>query len=409
MEQLIDLENIRQDFPILQKKIRNKPYIYLDTSSSSLKPKPVIEELYHFYLHDYATVGRGNYDLTLAATKKFEETRHTIKEFLHAREEKEIIFTRGTTDSINMMAFSLSEMHIKPGDEIILSQIEHHANIVPWQMLARKKQAKLKFIPINEKGELLLDEYKKLLSPKTKLVAITHMANSTGTINPVKEISKLAHEKGALVLVDGAQAIAHMKVDVQEIDADFYVFSAHKMYGPNGVGVLYGKKEILDRLPPVQVGGGMIEKLSCQVASFQKIPGKFEAGTPPVAEIIAFKKAIEYLEKIGRKNIYLWEKKLLSYLTEKMEKIPYIKIIGTAKEKGGIISFIHTKFDVQKIGDLLNERGIAIRVGHHCAMPVLEFFKTTATARISFGLYNTLEEMDSFTLNLEESLKELGN
>lgn len=389
-----DIEKIRKDFPILNK---NKAYIYLDSAATTQKPTCVLDALYNFYLHEYATVHRAIYEPSLFATEKYDATRVALKEFLNAKNKEEIVFTRGTTDSINLVAQSYGRKFINESDEIIVTEMEHHSNLVPWQILCKEKNAVLKVIPINDKAELQLDEYKNLLSDKTKLVCVGHVANSTGTINPVKEIIKLAHEKGAKVLVDGAQSIAHMPVDVQDLDADFYAISGHKMYGPTGVGALYGKKELLESMPPVQGGGDMIERVTLKEATYQKPPLRFEAGTPTIAEVIAWKEAIDYLREIGMENIHKRELDLSKYLTEKMKTIKGLRIIGEADNKCGINSFMIEGLHPLDIGTLLDTRKVAIRTGHHCAQPTMQRFNLPATARASIGIYTTEEDIDAFT------------
>ncbi|MEI6242847.1 MAG: SufS family cysteine desulfurase, partial [Chlamydiota bacterium] len=329
----MDVYKIREDFPILSRKIRDKPLVYLDSAATSQKPRQVIEALSRFYLEEYGTVHRGIYELTVQATEKYNASRSYVASFLHAASDEEIIFTRGTTGSINLVARSYGETFVKEGDEIIISEMEHHSNIVPWQMLAERKKAILKVVPINDLGELRLDRYVELLSPRTKIVSMAHMANSTGTIHPIREIIKEAHRFGAKVLIDGAQGAPHLFVDVQDLDVDFYAFSSHKTYGPTGVGVLYGKKELLEKMPPVEGGGDMIDSVTFKKTTYQGPPLRFEAGTPIIAEVIALKEALQYIDAIGRKNIEKWEKELLLYATKRVEEIPHIKIIGQAKEK----------------------------------------------------------------------------
>jgi cysteine desulfurase/selenocysteine lyase len=402
---MFNIEKIRKDFPILERKMRGQPLIYFDTAATSQKPKAIIDILCDFYLNKYGTVHRAIYELSAEATELYDNVRTKTAKFLNANCEEEIVFVKGTTDGINLIARSYGDTFISKDDEIIITEMEHHSNIVPWQLLCERKQAKLKVIPINDRAELIIDEYEKLLSDKTKLVCVAHVANSTGTVNPIKKIVKMAHEKGAIVLVDGAQAAGHLKVDVKDIDADFYVFSSHKIYGPNGVGILYGKKDILETMPPMQGGGDMITQVKITKTTYQKPPLRFEAGTPVVPEVIAFGATLDYIENIGRENIYLHEKKLLEYATGELEKIPGFKIIGTAEEKAAIISFVVDKTHSLDIGTLLDLEGIAIRTGHHCAQPTLDHFSIESTSRISFGVYNTIEEIDVFVEKLENILK----
>lgn len=401
---MFDFKKIRGDFPVFT---HHRGLIYFDSGATTQKPKCVIEALHDFLSKSYATVHRGVYELSMEASAMYDDTRKKAAEFINASSEQEIIFTRGTTDGINTVARSLGQGYISEGDEIIISEMEHHSNIVPWQMVAKERKAKLQVIPINERAELDMEVYAKLLSDKTKLVAVGHVANSTGTINPVKKITSLAHDQGALVLVDGAQSTAHLKVDMQDIGCDFYAFSGHKIYGPTGVGILYGKKEVLEGMPPVQGGGDMIEHVDLFSSSYQQPPIRFEAGTPMIAEVIALKFAFDYIESIGRENICAYENKLLNYATSKMEDIDGIKIIGNAKNKGAIISFVVDKVHPLDLGTLLDSRHIALRVGHHCAQPTMRRFNLPGTARVSFGVYNSIEEIDVFIKELKHVLSEI--
>ncbi len=394
----------RKDFPIFKKY---PTLIYFDSGASAQKPSCVIDYIQDYYSNHYGTVHRSIYTLAMNSTNLYNDSRKKVKEFMNAKSEEEIVFTRGTTDSINIVARSLGIDYIKEGDEIISTEMEHHSNLVPYQMLSKEKKAVLKIIPINEKAELDLEAYKKLLSSKTKLVCIGHMSNSTGTINPIKKIIELAHEKKALVLIDGSQAAPHLKLDMQDLDADFYVFSGHKTYGPTGVGVLYGKKALLEMMPPIAGGGDMIEEVELYSSTYQKPPLKFEAGTPPFAQVIALKKALDYIDGLGKENILAHESKLLHYATEKMLKVPGLKIIGTAKEKGPIISFLVEKAHPFDIGTLLDTKNIAIRTGHHCAQPTMRKFKIPGTARVSFGVYNSLDEIDRFVEALKKVIQEI--
>ncbi|MBI5346008.1 MAG: SufS family cysteine desulfurase [Chlamydiae bacterium] len=399
----LDVKKIRKDFPFFA----TTDFVYFDSAATTHKPKSVIDALSNFYQKDYATVHRAIYDLSLNATEQYDATRVAVKKFLNAKDESEIIFTRGATDGLNMVALSFGRKFINQNDEIIVTEMEHHSNLVPWQMLALEKKAVLKVIPIDDNADLKLDEFQKLLTNKTKIVCVGHVANSTGTVNPIKEIIKMAHQKGAKVLVDGAQAIAHLPVDVQDLDVDFYAFSSHKMYGPNGVGILYGKYELLDQMPPVQGGGDMIEKVTLQTTTYQKPPLRFEAGTPTIAEVIAFKTAIDYIEALGRENILAYEKELLTYATKKIKEIEGIKIIGQAKEKGAILSFVVDNIHALDVGTLLNTKKIAVRTGHHCAQPTMQRFNISSTTRASFAIYNTLEEVDYFIQSLKEVINRL--
>lgn len=388
--------SIRQQFPILQRTAHGHPFMYLDTAATSQKPQKVIDALTHFYLHEYGTVHRAVYELSMQATELYDAARVKVKEFLHARHEEEIVFTRGTTDSINLVCRSFSSRFLQKGDEILLSEIEHHSNLVPWQMLAEEKGVCLRFIPVNDKGEMNLEEYARMLSKKTKLVSIAHIFNTAGTINPVQEMTEMAHQWGAKVLIDGAQAAGHIPVDVQQIGADFYAFSGHKMYGPTGVGVLYGKLELLEEMPPVQGGGDMIEKVSLQGNIYQKPPLRFEAGTPMFAEVIGLKEAISFLEEIGIEEIQQLEGSLLEYATERFHAMKDVTLYGTSEKKAGIICFNVSGVHPMDLGIFLDLQGIAIRTGHHCSHPAMKRFGIDTCARISFGVYNTKEELERF-------------
>ncbi|NGX55881.1 MAG: Cysteine desulfurase [Candidatus Anoxychlamydiales bacterium] len=404
---MFDIDKIKKDFPYL---LQENAYVYLDTAATSLKPKSVIDSLNHFYKNEYATVHRGIYAPSKKATIRYDETRNKLKSFINAKSSNEIVFTKGATDSINLVALSFGKKNISQSDEIIIIETEHHSNIVPWQMLCKEKNAILKVAKVNENAEIDIDYFKTLLSDKTKLVCIAHMANSTGIIHPVKEIIKEVRSKtSALVLVDGAQAIAHQKVDVQDLDSDFYVFSSHKMYGPTGVGVLYAKEDILEMMPPIQGGGDMIETVSFnQETTYQKAPLKFEAGTPNIAAIIAFKDAMDYLETIGMDNIYKREKELLNYATSKLKEIKNLKIIGDSKNKGSVISFIIKDLHPMDVATFLDMKKIAIRTGHHCAQPTMQRFNVESTLRISFGIYTTFEDIDYFINSLKEVIAKLS-
>jgi cysteine desulfurase/selenocysteine lyase len=404
---MFDIEKVRKDFPYFENEDR---YVYLDTAASSLKPKKVIDSLINFYTNEYATVHRGIYSPSKKATKRYDETREAVKSFINAKKTNEIVFTKGATESINLVALSYCKNFLKKEDEIIIIQTEHHSNIVPFQMLAKEKKIKIKVAKVTENAEIDLDYFKSLLSDRTKLIAISHMANSTGVIHPIKDIIKLVKEKtSALVLVDGSQAIAHMKIDVQDLDADFYVFSAHKMYGPNGVGILYAKEYLLDKMPPIFGGGDMIENVSfSNDTTYQKAPLKFEAGTPNIADIIAFKDAIEYLETIGMDNIFKRENYLLKYTTSKLKKVDSVKILADTKEKGSVISFIVDKIHSLDIATFLDLKKIAIRSGNHCAIPTMKRFNLESTLRVSFGIYTTTEDIDYFVKSLNEIIKKLS-
>lgn len=398
---LVDLQHLRKDFPMLTKTMHGKPLIYFDSAATAQKPNCVIDAIADFYRDHYGTVHRAVYELAIRSTEDYQKTRQKVKAFLNAAKDEEIIFTRGTTESINLVAYSFGKAFVKPGDEIVISAMEHHSNIVPWQMLCEDRGAILKVIPMNEKGELLLDEYAKLLNRRTRLVAVTQVSNSLGTINPIKQIVSMAHQAGAKVLVDGAQSAPHLKIDVQDLDADFLVFSGHKIMGPTGIGILYGKSDLLNQMPPYQGGGDMIESVTFPKTTYNVLPFKFEAGTPMIAEVMGLGSAIDYIQAIGIDAIQNWEHELLTYATAQMEHIPGLRIIGQAPQKGALISFTIEGIHPLDIGTFLDLRGIAIRTGHHCAQPVMQFFKVPATARVSFACYNTKEEVDLFVSALQ--------
>ncbi len=391
-----------KDFPMLKKTMHGHPLIYLDSAATAQKPQSVIDAVTEFYRDYYGTVHRAVYELANDSTNMYHEARLKAQKFLGAKLPEEIIFTRGTTDAINLAAYSFGKALIKPGDEIIISEIEHHANIVPWQMVCEDRGAKLKVIPVDERGVLKLGEYEKLLSPKTKIVAIAHISNALGTIHPVKQIIEMAHQAGAKVLIDGAQAAPSMKIDMQDLDADFYAFSGHKAYGPSGIGVLYGKYDLLDRLPPMQGGGDMIDTVSFDKTTYQKPPLKFEAGTPQIAQAVGLGAAIDYINSIGIDNIAAWKQHLLAYATKRLESIPHLSIMGTAPEKGAIISFNVANVHPLDIGTMLDLKGIAVRTGSLCAQPAMARFGTAQTTRASFALYNSTDQIDIFADALEE-------
>jgi|TARA_R110000782_G_scaffold237188_1_gene323339 cysteine desulfurase/selenocysteine lyase len=403
----INSDKIRKDFPILHRQVNGKPLIYFDNGATSQKPQQVIDVINRYYQHENSNIHRGIHTLSQEATDAYEKARTTVQQFINAKHNHEVIFTSGTTGSINLVASSFGKKHIHADDEIIISTMEHHSNIVPWQMLCEEKKAILKVIPINDKGELLIDEFKKLLSPKTKLVAVTHVSNTLGTINPVKEIIKLAKTAGAFVLIDGAQAVPHTKVNVQELDCDFYAFSAHKMFGPTGVGILYGKEAILNELPPYQGGGDMIKTVTFEKTTYNELPHKFEAGTPNIVGGLGSAAAIDYMNNIGIANIEAYEHELLSYATEKIKKIEGVRIIGEATNKASVLSFLVDGTHPSDIGMIIDKLGIAIRTGHHCTEPLMNRFDIPGTARASFAFYNTKEEIDTFILALERALKML--
>ncbi len=402
------IEKIRADFPILAQKIRNKPLIYLDNAASCQKPNQVIDCLSDFYRQDYSNIHRGVHTLSQRATDKYEQARDKVKNFINAASEKEVIFVRGTTEAINLIAQTFGRANIGKNDEILITAMEHHSNIVPWQMLCQQTGAILKVAPINKRGELIYEEFEALISDKTKLVSVVHMSNALGTINPVKKIIAAAHAKNIPVLLDGAQAIPHMSVDVQDLDCDFYVFSGHKLYAPSGIGVLYGKQALLDAMPAYQGGGDMIRTVTFEKSTYSTLPYKFEAGTPNIADTVGLGAAIDYLNIIGMDAIATYEYELLTYATAKARQIEGLTIVGDAAEKGAILSFTLDKIHPHDIGTMLDSVGIAIRAGHHCAMPVMDFFNVPATARASFAMYNTKAEIDVLMEAIQELMTVFG-
>lgn len=400
---IFDVNKIRQDFPQLKVLVNNRPLVYLDNGATTLKPQVVIERLANYLTNEVANVHRGIHSLSEIGTRHFEKTREVVAQFINAKNDYEVIYTKGTTDGINLLANSFSDAFIKEGDEIIISYMEHHSNIVPWQIAAEKKKAILKVIPVLDNGELDLSAYKKLLSPQTKLVSIVHTSNTLGTTNPVKEMIQLAHEVGAKVNIDAAQSIAHQKIDVQDLDCDFLVFSAHKMLGPNGVGILYGKEDLLNQMPPYQGGGAMISEVTFEKTTYHVLPNKFEAGTPVIAEIIAFKDAIEYLNNLGMENIEAYEKDLVHYAESELRKIEGFRFIGESATRSGVISFEIKGIHPQDLGTILDKQGIAIRTGHHCTQPLLKRFGVTAAARASFTFYNTKDDVDALVAGIKKA------
>lgn len=389
-----DLEKVRSDFPQLHTLVNDRPLVYLDNGATTLKPKSVIKRMSDHLSFEVANVHRGVHTLSEVGTRHYEETRFATQKFINAKDSCEVIFTKGTTDGLNLLASSFGDAFLNPGDEIIISEMEHHANIVPWQMIAQKKQAILRIIPITTLGELDLSEYKKLLSPKTKIVSVAHTSNTLGTTNPIKEIIDMAHAVGSKACIDAAQSIAHTKIDVQALDCDFLVFSSHKMLGPNGFGILYGKEELLNQMPPYQGGGAMISEVTFEKTTYNILPNKFEAGTPPIAEAISFIEAIKYLENIGLENIAQYEHALVEYAVSELKKIPDLIFVGESTTRSGVISFVLKGVHPHDLGTLLDKQGIAIRTGHHCTQPLLRKFGLTASARVSFSFYNTKEEID---------------
>jgi cysteine desulfurase / selenocysteine lyase len=390
----LNINKIRQDFPILDEVINGKQLVYFDNAATTQKPVQVLEALANYYGHYNANIHRGIHHLAEKATSAFEASRKAIQAFMNAKLTEEIIFTYGTTDGINLISQTYGRRFLKEGDEIIISTLEHHSNIVPWQMLCEEKGCVLKVIPINDAGELLMDEYEKLLSERTKFVSVVHVSNALGTINPVKEIIQKAHAVGAKVLIDGAQASSHLTIDVQDLDVDFYVMSAHKLYGPTGMGALYGKKALLDAMPPYRGGGEMIKEVTFEKTTYNELPYKFEAGTPNIADVVAVKNALDYIADLGKENIASYENELLKYGTAALQEIEGLKIIGQAKEKVSVISFVLDGIHPQDVGVILDQQGIAVRTGHHCTQPLMKRLGLAGTSRASFAVYNTTEEID---------------
>lgn len=403
----IDIEKVRADFPILSRKVNGRPLIYFDNGATSQKPQSVIDSLTNYYTNQNANIHRGVHTLSQEITVAYENARSTIQNHLNAKHSHEIIFTKGATDSINLVASSFGKKYISEGDEILISAMEHHSNILPWQQLCEEKGAVLKVIPINDAGELIISGYKRLLNEKTKIVAITHISNTLGTINPIEEIIALAHAKNIPVLVDGAQAVPHTSVDVQALGCDFYCFSGHKLFGPTGVGILYGKEKWLNEMPPYQVGGGTIKTVSFEKTEYAELPLKFEAGTPHIEGGIGLAVAIDYINTIGLDTIAEYEHELLLYATDALQKIEGLKIIGTAKNKASVISFVVKGLHPFDIGTILDQLGIAVRTGHHCTQPLMAFYCVPGTIRVSFAFYNTKEEIDIFIKGLQKAISML--
>jgi len=397
-----DVHRVRADFPILKQKIYGKPLVYLDNAATTQKPQAVIDALVHFYANDCANIHRGVHLLSERSTRAYEDTRTRLKRFIHAADEKEIIFVRGATEGVNLVAQSFVRPRLERGDEILISAMEHHSNIVPWQILCEEKGARLRIIPMTQQGELRLDEYEGLLGPRVRLVSIAHVSNALGTVNPVRRMIELAHRRNIPVLVDGAQAAPHLRVDVADLDCDFYTFSGHKMYGPTGVGVLYGKSALLEAMPPYQGGGDMISSVTFEKTIYNRLPYKFEAGTPNIAGGIALGAAIDYLEALGMERIASYEHELLKYATETFSQLAGVRLIGTAKEKASVLSFVVDGVHPHDVGTILDQEGIAIRTGHHCAQPVMDFFNLPATARASLAFYNTREEIDALAAGIRK-------
>ncbi|MCF6360971.1 MAG: cysteine desulfurase [Cyclobacteriaceae bacterium] len=398
----LDIDAIRAQFPVLDQEVNGYPLTYFDNAATSQKPIRVIEALNQYYSAYNSNIHRGVHSLAEKATNAYEATRVSLQKFINSGQKEEIIFTKGTSESINLVAATYGRQNIAKGDEIIITGLEHHSNIVPWQMLCEEKEAVLKVVPISDKGEIDLEDFNALLSDKTKIVSVAFASNALGTINPVKEIIEAAHKVGAVVLLDSAQAVAHLEVDVQSLDCDFLAASAHKMYGPTGVGFLYGKQHLLEEMPPYQGGGEMIKEVTFEKTTYNDIPFKFEAGTPNIADIIALNEAIGFINDLGKENIRIYEDELLKYATEKLEAIDKVKLIGTAKHKVGVLSFIIEGMHPFDVGMMLDARGIAVRTGHHCTMPLMQRFELEGTIRASFAVYNTFEEIDTMVASLQK-------
>ncbi len=398
----LNIQKIREDFPILKQKIYNRPLIYFDNAATSQRPQQVIDALNLTYTHYYGNIHRAAHFLADKATAAYEETRDKVKNLINAESREQIIFTKGTTESINLAALAFGEVFVNIGDEIIVSEMEHHSNIVPWQLMAGRKGAKIVMLPIDDEGRLMIEKLDGLITPRTKLISVAHVSNVLGTINPIAEIAEIAHSKGIRIFVDGAQAAPHLKIDVQALNVDFYALSAHKMYGPNGVGVLYGKKELLEQMPPYQGGGEMISEVKFAGTTYNELPYKFEAGTPNISGVIAFGAAIDYLLNLGFENLAAWEHELLEYATEKLQAIHGLRIYGTQPRKSGVIAFNVDGVHFFDLGTMLDKFGIAVRTGHHCADPLMDHFNIQGTVRASFAFYNTKEEIDVFAAALKK-------
>jgi len=405
---VLDIEKVRSEFPLLQQEMNGQPIVFLDSAASSQKPQMVLDKLEEYYTSQNANVHRGVYQLSQQATDAYEKGREQLRSFINAPSAKEVIFVRGTTEGINLVASSYGRKFLNPGDEVIISTMEHHSNIVPWQMICEEQGAKLKVIPINEAGEIKMDDYRQMLSDKVKMVAVSHVSNSLGTINPVEEMISLAHEQGIPVLVDGAQAIPHMKVDVQALDADFYTFSGHKMFGPTGIGVLYGKEKWLNQMPPYHGGGEMIETVTFEKTTYNELPHKFEAGTPDISGVVALGAAAEYINAIGHEAIQQHEQELLEYATEKLSAIEGLQIIGTAAHKASVISFLVEGIHPYDLGTILDKLGIAVRTGHHCTQPLMSWYGIPGTVRASFAFYNNKEDIDRLVKGVVRAVKMLA-
>jgi cysteine desulfurase/selenocysteine lyase len=397
-----DVERIREDFPILKRKVRGKPLVYLDNAATTQKPQAVIDRLVRYYREENSNVHRGVHYLSEVATAAYESARTTVKRFLNARSEKEIVFTRGTTEGINLVSQTYGRVHVKEGDEVLITAIEHHSNIVPWQMLCEEKRAVLRVAPVNDAGEVIIEEFERLLTPRTKIVAMGHASNALGTINPIQRMTAAAHAVGAIVVVDGAQGVPHLPIDVQEIGCDFYAFSGHKVYGPTGIGALYGRESILEAMPPFMGGGDMILSVSFEKTTYNALPYKFEAGTPNIEGVIGLAAALDYVGSIGLDAIAAHEQDVLRYASRRLQEIEGLRLIGTAAHKASVVSFVLQGVHPHDIGTILDQEGIAVRTGHHCAQPLMMRFNVPATGRASFGLYNTREEVDALVDGLQK-------
>jgi cysteine desulfurase/selenocysteine lyase len=393
-------QSSRQNFPVLDQRVHGKPLVYLDNAATTQKPQMVLDAMNQFYQMDNSNIHRGVHELSERSTRHYEEARVKIQRFLNAADWREIIFVRGATEAINLVAYTYGRRHVQAGDEIVISAMEHHSNIVPWQILCEEKQAILRIAPINQRGELLMDEFEKLLNPRTKLVSVVHVSNALGTINPIDELARMAHRHGAPIFIDGAQAVAHMPVDVQALDCDFYALSGHKMFGPTGIGVLYGKAALLNKMPPYQGGGDMISTVTFAKTTYNELPYKFEAGTPNIAGTIGLGAAVDYINGIGLDRIQSYEHELLAYGTAQLERIPGLRLIGTAREKASVLSFVLEGVHPHDVGTILDREGVAVRTGHHCAQPVLEWFGVPATTRASIAFYNTKPDIDALVAGL---------
>ncbi|MBI3844926.1 MAG: cysteine desulfurase [Planctomycetes bacterium] len=405
---VFDVERVREDFPILHQKVHQKPLAYLDNAATTQKPNAVLDAMDQLYRHDYANVHRGVHALSERSTKAYEGARLKVRDFLHAASEHEIVFTRGTTESLNLVAQSWGRKNVGAGDEIVLTAMEHHSNIVPWQLLCEERGARIRVAPIDDEGNLLFDSFEKLLGPRTKLVGVGHVSNALGTVAPVREIVEAAHRRGIVVVVDGAQAVSHLPVDVRALGCDFYAFSSHKLFGPTGTGVLYGREELLDAMPPWQGGGDMISSVTWEKTTYNKLPYKFEAGTPNIAGAIGLGAAIDYVTSIGLDQTAAHEREVLTYATEALRRIPEVRIIGTARDKCGVLSFLVGNVHPHDVGTVLDQEGVAVRAGNHCAQPVMERFGVPATARASFAFYNTRDEVDALVRGIHRVIEVFG-